>query len=418
MRPRAPWLLAIVGPILWIAVSATQAEARLEVATGLSIEEVFTDNLFFTENNREEDFGTFVSPRLGIRYETKNIVLGATYIGTAQYFVNNTTTNSYAQDGDIEIDFPGLTQRYKGLEVTLIETFNFTPEQPGFSFTGEQGEEQNVNQPFGGEITSTPGLRNEGIFTGRREAFENLAGVDLNYAWTPRLTPSLTYRNRLILYTSDEFADELRHRIDLGLGYAVSERSQVRATYSVEITRFEEAAAGTVSDDFETHSLTVGASHQVSPTFRVQGDLGGTITVQDKEEQANFNAQLSLSKGYSRGSLDLSVRQFVTTAGGLSTDPTLNQDLVGSLNHSLTRWLSGNLTVGISRFDSLNTDEIDILSLQVWATLQVQFLRWLTGSATYSYVNQINDGTSGVDAQRNTLFIGLTATALPWKIMD
>ena len=296
MRPRAPWLLAIIGPILWIVLSATQAEARLEVETGLSIEEVFTDNLFFTENNREEDFGTFVSPHLGIRYETKNIVLGATYIGTAQYFVNNTTTNSYAQDGDIDIDFPGLTQRYKGLEVTLIETFNFTPEQPGFSFTGEQGEEQTVNRPIGEQTPSSSRLSNQGIFTGRREAFENLAGVDLSYAWTPRLTPSLTYRNRLILYSSDEFADELRHRINLGLGYAVSERSQVRATYSVEITRFEEAAAGTESDDFVTHILTVGASHQVSPTFRVQGDLGPTLTVQDKEERVGYDGQFSLSR--------------------------------------------------------------------------------------------------------------------------
>ena len=74
--------------------------------------------------------------------------------------------------------------------------------------------------------------------------------------------------------------------------------------------------------------------------------------------------------------------------------------------------------MGISRFDSLNTDEIDILSLQVWATLQVQFLRWLAGNATYSYINQNSDGTSEADAQRNTLFIGLTTTALPWKIMD
>ncbi len=105
-------------------------------------------------------------------------------------------------------------------------------------------------------------------------------------------------------------------------------------------------------------------------------------------------------------------------AGGLSTDPTLNQNLVGSLNHSLTRWLSGNLNVGLARFDSLNTDEIDILSLQVGATLQVQFLRWLAGSATYSYINQNSEGTTGETAQRNTLFIGLTATALPWKIMD
>ena len=107
------------------------------------------------------------------------------------------------------------------------------------------------------------------------------------------------------------------------------------------------------------------------------------------------------------------------TAAGLSTDPTLNQSSVGSANHRLTRWLSGNLNVGISRKDSLFTDEIDILSLQVETTLQlVQFLRWLAGSATYSYVNQNSDGTSGEDAQRNTLLIGLTATALPWKIMD
>ena len=111
-------------------------------------------------------------------------------------------------------------------------------------------------------------------------------------------------------------------------------------------------------------------------------------------------------------------RQVITTAGGLSTDPTLNQILVGGLNHRLTRSLSGNLNVGLARRDSLNTDEIDILSLQIRARLQVQFLRWLAGRATYSYINQNSDGTSGVDAQRNTLFIGLTATALPWKIMD
>ncbi len=80
--------------------------------------------------------------------------------------------------------------------------------------------------------------------------------------------------------------------------------------------------------------------------------------------------------------------------------------------------LSGNLNVGLARSDPLNTDEIDILSLQVGATLQVQFLRWLAGSATYSYVNQNSDGPSGEDAQRNTLLIGLSAIALPWKIMD
>ena len=96
MRPRAPWLLAIIGPILWIAVSATQADARLEVDAGMSIQAFLTDNVSLTENNKEEDLGTSISPRLGLRYETKNIVLGATYIGTAEFFVNNTSAKSGA----------------------------------------------------------------------------------------------------------------------------------------------------------------------------------------------------------------------------------------------------------------------------------------------------------------------------------
>ena len=146
MRSKLPRFGLVIQTMLLIGLSATEARAFLAVETGLSIQEFLTDNLFFTENNKEEDLGTSISPRLGLRYETKNILLGATYIGTAEFFVNNTSSNSYGQDANFEIDFPGLTRRYKGLEVKLIESFTFTPELRGFSFTREPGEEQIVNQ--------------------------------------------------------------------------------------------------------------------------------------------------------------------------------------------------------------------------------------------------------------------------------
>ena len=136
------WLVGAGVSVAWLGLSVLDAGAVVTLDSDLSVLETYNDNLFFTEANKKEDFGTFVSPRLKLTYESRNVVISGTYRGTAQFFVNNSQENAYAQNSNFSFDFPGLTKRYKGLEVELIESFNFSPQLQAFSFAGEPGQER------------------------------------------------------------------------------------------------------------------------------------------------------------------------------------------------------------------------------------------------------------------------------------
>ncbi len=84
----------------------------------------------------------------------------------------------------------------------------------------------------------------------------------------------------------------------------------------------------------------------------------------------------------------------------------------------MTRRLSGSLLLGLARNDSLSTDEIDTLTYQATTGLHLRLLSWLNGNVRYFYIKQESDGLVGADAHRNTVFVGLSAIALPWRMVD
>ncbi|MCH6557729.1 MAG: hypothetical protein IH803_05880 [Nitrospirae bacterium] len=371
----------------------------------------------FTETNKEEDFGTFVSPRLKLTYESRAVVISGTYRGTAQFFVNNSQENAYAQHSNFSFDFPGLTKRYKGLELELIESFNFSPQLQAFSFAGEPGEAAGIagmGQTEESETAPEPRQSNQGLFTRRSDAFQNLAGFNLTYAWTRRISPSLSYRNRLLLFASEEFRDSVSHVVNSGLGYQWTPRTQFRISYGATVTDFQAGDTSQPSDSFVSHRATIGARHQFSRTLAFSGDIGTSTT----ESETRFIGNLRLNKTYTGGTASLRLDQFVGSGGGLAAAATLSQSVVGTIDHTLARRLSGFLLLGFARNESLTTDEIDILTYQATAGLRVRLLSWLNGNVSYSYINQESNGLLGAGAERNTVFIGLTAIALPWRIVN
>ena len=118
-------------------MASVNSEARTTLESSLSGSGFFTDNLFFTDANKQDDLGLFVSPAITLGYESTDAVLDVGYQGTAQFFINNPSQNTYAQSANIGVDLPFLTRRYQRLEVKIIESFNFSPQLQAFSFTGE-----------------------------------------------------------------------------------------------------------------------------------------------------------------------------------------------------------------------------------------------------------------------------------------
>ncbi len=426
-RIRAGVRLFSIFSIGVLVLSVTKAEAFLDLNASLSVSETYTDNLFFSGTNKEDDFGTFVSPRLGLTYESKNILLGVAYVGSGQFFVNNSSANTYSQGADFNLDLPFLTRRYRNLEVKINESFNITHTLPAFTANNASNElaggvpgSQGI---AGGGIGGIGGLagnavNNQGVFTGRTTTqIQNNAGVDVTYGVSPRFSFFASYQNRFSSFTDSALQGSMAHSVRGGMGFTVSPRTNLDVFYGFQLVDFENTGSTTAQSpgsggSSTSHSAGGGVSHQFTPTLAFVGS--GSVAVSETEVNAtrvNFNTNLGLTKVFKLVQTSLSYNQGIGTGGGLAASSTLNQTLVASISRGLTRRVSGFVQVGVARNKSLSGVAIDSESLQASGGVSARFLSWLNGFAAYSYITQNSTGTFGTTAQSNQVIVGLSAAA-------
>ena len=411
--------------------------AEVTLNSSFSVTETYTDNLFFeSQRNKQDDFGTFVVPSVTIGWVTKDIELEGTYTGIAQFYVNNTSANAYSHNTNFRIDLPFLTKRYKGLEVRLIESFNFSPQLQGFAFSGEPGQESAASafrgtaaggSTFGGVGGGTTGggisglnggaiggtnIGNQGVFTSRggSNAFQNTAGINVEYALSPRWTPTMRYINNYVTFTDPQLNDSINHQVGVGVGYQVSPRAEVSTNYSASFTTISGG------DSFVSHSLTVGSSYRFSPTLNLSSNVGASFT--ESVSRVNFNTSTSIAKLFDQGSLTLNLTQAITPGGGLASSATLSRTAVLTANYSIAERVTGFLSGGLSENKSLSGNSVDVTSYQGQAGFSLILLEWLDGNISYTYIKQQSDGTAvgGRSATVNQIFLGLTASLPEWRI--
>ena len=415
--------------MVWLggmAKFADAADGTLNLNGGLAVLETYTDNLFFDPANEKDDFGTFVTPFISLQYASKDVVFRGVYGGTLQFFVNNSNANTYLQNADFFIDLPFLNKRYKGLQVQLVETFNFSPQLQGFAFTGEPGDQNRLftdpssgatqggavnNINFGGvsNPSAAAGVGNQGVFTRRTtNDFQNLAGFNLRYALTPAWSPFVQYRNRITLFNDDDFNDFTTNEVRTGVSYRWSPLTTLNSSYNgrhVSITG---------GDSFFSHAVFVGMTQQLTPTLFYLSSVGASIT----DENINFNTVSSLRLVIPKGSVVVTFSQQIQPGGGLALTAARNRVMELSITRSLSRRIGGFVNGGYAQNNSLSGDELAINTYTAQAGISIVLLRWLAANLRYSYVNQDSSGTAGNSAQANRAFIGLTASIPEWRILQ
>jgi len=422
------WLFSIFLIGVFV-LSVTKAEAFLDLNASLSVSETYTDNLFFSPGGRqdEDDFGTFITPSLGLTYESKDIVLSGAYVGTGQIFANNPEANAYTQGANFDFDLPFLTRRYKNLEVKFNESFNITPTLPAFTANNESnqlaGGVPGSQGVAGGGIGGIGGLagnsvNNQGVFTGRSTTqLQNNAGVNVTYGVSPRLSFFASYQNGFSSFTDSALQGSLTHSVRGGMGFDVSPRTNLNVFYRFQLVDFENTGSTTAQSPGSggtstSHSVGVGMNHQLSPTMAFVGSGSVALTETETDStRVNFSTNLGVTKVFKIAQTSLSYNQGIGTGGGLAASSTLNQTLVASISRGFTRKVSGFVQVGVARNKSLSGVAIDSESLQASGGVSARFLSWLNGFVAYSYITQDSTGTFGTTAQSNQVIVGLSAAA-------
>ena len=442
---------------LAIAYPSNLVSAAITLESSFNLTETYTDNLFYNDKDKEDDFGTLMGPNLELRYDNPDIVLGATYFGRFAAFVNNPDQNRYIQSANILLDLPFLTKRYKKLTVTIDETMNFTPQLDAFSLSGAQdastsfsGRGGTVSGGAGGTGGAAGGATGgaiggsgfsqgtggtQGVFTSRASAFSNFSGITLAYAMTPSVSPTFTYNNRYLHFFSSGFQDQLTHIGRFSLIYGESERTTIIPSYTYLQTDYLGTPTQvTVSDKLISHQPRLAISYNFTPllTGSLQGGAAFSKQIGAKETQENgattkelsdkwqtlFIGGATLAKRYQNGSISLSANQTIGGGGGLASQAARTQTITGRIQHTLSTKLNGFASLGYARNKSTGGGEaFNTNTYRVQGGISYAFLTWLSGNMSYSHIDQKSNGLAVGNIKVNQVFFGLTAFADPWVWM-
>lgn len=441
MNERSAFRIPMLLFFLLACFSTARAMATLSLESSFTVTETYVDNLFYESHNKKHDFGTLFGPNLSLQYENADVVLGAAYLGRMGVFVNHPKANRTIHNINLILDLPFLNTLHKGLTVKIDETMQATPQLDAFSGSDAQNDVQAFRNPSGSRTRppeeGTPSLwagGTQGIFTNRTNAFLNRAALTVGYAWTPRLSSSLGYRNQYRRFSSSDFQDSLAHIGTFSLGYLVREGTTIIPSYSYsEINFLGGSTPSTSADKIISHNTQIGISHALTPSFTgsLSGGIawtkqlgaeefvpgpGGTLVQQSVSGQwkTNFVGSATLRKTYRQGSLNLQAGQSIGGGGGLASQATRTQTVTGSISHTFTRRLTGFGSVGYAKNKSVDGTAFDSKTYRIQSGLEYVFLPWLSGNLSYSHINQNSKGTAANDLTVNQVFLGLTAFADPW----
>ncbi len=423
-------VLSVGLALFFFALSfETEVQGAVIFTPSFSLAEQYNDNLFFSDQDKQADFATVLSPSLSMAVTSKNATLTIGYHGSAQFHSQHTEADGYFQSLSFDIDLPILNRQIRGLEVKVTEEISYSPELPGFSF-GSGGTGTDIDENFNQVLLEGEGVQQPG----RVDTFRNLAGISLRYFWTKHFSTSSSYTNVITRYSGDELEDTTVHSSTAGAryDYHVSSRTVWTSNYGLSVATFGEGRE-------MIHQINTGVVHRLSALVTVTGNAGlssvedgfpgfdrltqliavngntGALFVKGASPGANVAA--GISKRYKRGRFNLQYDRNLVTGLGVIRGLTRRQSLIGNASHVLEERIESSVQVGYASNKSFEGNEVDVATYTAEASLIVRFFSWLDGTLSYTYLNQRSKGEQGRDGERNVVSFSLKAIGPSWRMI-
>jgi hypothetical protein len=439
MGNRGVFHLAIFLVVWVMAHPLSLVSAALTLKSSFNVSQTYTDNLFYDDKNKVDDFGTFSGPNLELKYANPDIVIGGTYFGRFVAYVNDPGQNRYIQNANIILGLPFLTKKYKNLTVTIDEGMDFTPQLDAFSLSGAKDAFTTAPVQSGGpgggtQVSgSSQGFGGtQGVFTSRASSFLNRAGITLGYAWSPRLTPTLTYSNQYRHFFSSQFQDSLVHTGFFSLPYEMTNATITPLYFYREAEFIGNSTGNTSADKIMSHNIQLQIGYDFTPSLAgsIRGGVaftksknaeefdGGTMTNLSNKWQTNPIGGATLTKTYRNGSISLDGYSTIGSGAGLAAQAVRSRIITGRIQHALSFKMNAFASFGYAQNNSISDgNALNTNTYRIQSGVGYAFLPWLFGNLIYSHIDQSSKGSAAGNVQVNEVFLGLTTIADPWVLI-
>lgn len=378
------------------AISAG-AEERKVTAT-IAVKQEYTDNLFFTSDNRENDFITTVSPGLEMVNNTERLKAGLKVRLDSGYYQDNS-------------DLDAIDQHYSGtLRYALTERANLSTSA---SYIRDSRSDRDFFET--GLVTRAVDRDRYRFRLGSDYALTEIMGIQLQYA-----------------YDADAYSDSL---------YSDFQSHDISGTLTRDLSSLMPATIGRVTagvtlfndddSDVTNYYATVGADRSLTELFKLFADIGFRYTESEfdavrlepsgipsvffvvpykaRAEGSGLTGRAGVSYQGELNSGKLFLSHAVTQASGY--DGTVERTaLQGDVGRRLTEKSSATFSAGYalnkSTEDEVQNNAVDEHSFWLQPKLSYMLTDQITVEAFYNYA-RIHDNLADNDRDRNLVFLRL-----------
>lgn len=347
----------------WDARPSLQTEFRFESNSGAA-----------SGGGSGEDTIFRASPRLNLERQGMNATFNAEYGFTGNYYFNDHDRDWVAHNG-----IAGLDMRVSPLAQI----------QAGYDFTY-------TREPR--EATST------GIEAFRTAAVRSHAAtVNGSYILSPRTTARLSLAGSVLEFDDPSAVDSETYSAGFGGEVRWTERTSFTPAYEYTYLSYDAAS----SPDIRSHAVSAGFATRRSESLTYNISAGLTYS-DGSSDRLDWTAAAGLSKSFERGSLSASYSRGVSDSSGLSDQLNINDTVSAGLTRNLSDSASLSITAAYARNRTRPAATVDLRSYSADLGIRWQAWRWATVGAGISHFNQLSDGVTGSDEERNAVYINLT----------
>lgn len=341
-----------------------------------TLEQEYTDNLFFTSADRSDDFLTKIVPGFHYTHTARQWEIDVDYETEARLYVNNSEQNRVisAQTGEV-FGYLSATQQMRFFVFDRFESFQ--------------------------DPTQQLALAPLAVFS---RTWVNIFDFSGERALSPTDTIFARYGNTFWSVDSPGFISSLMHDVEFGAKYRLTRRDRLTPAYRFRFFDFE---TGT---DFHLQAFFLQEEHEFSETLVLTGSLGLAGVWPDRgQRNPEILVQVSARKSFELAILTISYARDITTSGALGF-PLLTQIIGASAKMKVTDALLNHSEIQFLLSDALPR-AIDFTTIDAKFGFSYAFSSWLLGRLEYNFVAQ-NSDFSGVSSDQTANKVSLALTAI------
>ena len=430
-------MLAVVLVIVLFAVKPLPAAYRITLQPSISVSEEYTNNFDLTEEDKESEWITTISPSLALNVLGKTEGLNLNYTPGFSLYAKNEEDSTIRHSASLG----AWKQLSKHLRLSIDNSYTRT-EEPY----------ETVTIPLSPE--EVQGLEPEDYTIRRdRDPHSSYNGrLNLDYQFGKKDNLGFSYRFRRTWDENPGIEDSIEHSPEANLSYWLTPHwgteysvGYTRGEFTEDTDTFDEWTLGYKlihnfnrfwdgffeykhtfmnyqgeTEDYQVFDPSLGINWRFAKDGSLSLSLG--YYVQDKEDSDN-ESNLSVSGDLSKG-FDISRRTSFRITGGSGYEQsyfgaenlgfTVYYEGQGRLTHALTKHLNSDLSVSYRRNEY--KDEEPERDDNIWSFeggLTWQFIERASLSLTDTY-RVVDSNQEGEDYEENKVMLSITYTPKPY----